>query len=164
MVINSVCGVCVCACVDGRQQRSGRQSDSRLTEYWCNCSKRLSRKPSISQSHQIYCVCKTLLCWPCRTCSPGLKTPPRSVACPPVSRASSIVGTHPGCGQQKTSVERRSGNPLIIHHQTVNTQHLSVPEVLPEFLLQRPGSLKSISGALWSMFPRNTSHERTAVL
>lgn len=78
----------VCACVfvfvGGRPQRSGRQSDSRLTVSWCNYNRKHSRRLSTSQSHQILCAYRTLHCWLCRICNPGPTTRPRSAVWPPV--------------------------------------------------------------------------------
>lgn len=81
----------LCTCLGGRPQRSGRQSGNRLTASWCNYSRKRSRRLSTSRSHQILCAYRTLPCWPCRTCNPGLKTRPRSAACPPASKDSAMA-------------------------------------------------------------------------
>lgn len=80
--------VCLCVCVGGRPQKSGRQSDSRPTASWCSYSRKHSRRLSTSRSPQILCAYRTPPCWLCRTCNPGPKTQPRSAAWPPVSKES----------------------------------------------------------------------------
>lgn len=75
------------AVAGGRPRRSGRRSGSRPTGSSCSCSRRPSRRPSTSRSRRTRCACRTALCLRCRTCSLGPKTPLRSAACRPASRA-----------------------------------------------------------------------------
>lgn len=115
----------------GRRRRSGRLSGSRPTGSSCSCSRRPSRRPSTNRLPRTRYVCRTALCSPCRTCSLGVKTLPRSAACLPASESRqagdwSLQGGDRGCGPLRSSGRRRLHHLLSSYsvRQTTNMRYM----------------------------------------
>lgn len=112
--------ICVSACflvaaAGDRRRRSGRRSGSRPIGSSCSCNRRPSRTPSTSRSPRTHCACRTALCSPCRTCSPGPKTPPRSAACRHANRANTRAETRTVARWRATS--RGGLNRTLFHEE-----------------------------------------------
>lgn len=84
-----------------------RLRGSRQTAFSCSCSKRPSRRVWRSRCPPTHCACTTLHSSPCRTCSRGLTTPPRSPASHPWRRPASEPACYAGESQRPAVGWRR---------------------------------------------------------
>lgn len=83
-----------------------RRRGSRRTAYSCSCSKRPSRRAWLSRCLQTPYAYTTRPSSPCRTCSRGLTTRPRSPASRPWRRPAS----EPACSAPRDPAPRQGGH------------------------------------------------------